>query len=174
MLSRTSTVTSSLSLITQSDILGILQREQDHAVALLSLSPLLSSLFVSYANRAAVLGSVSATPSLGSEEWKTLQDSITALREENEKLRLDNLGVVGELRSSAASQEAFRSQVSSLKEVNTAQQENIKNLREELAEAEGKYDRLMVDSNAETAALQIQVLDLEVSACAWPRTKSSY
>ena len=143
-------------------------------MTLLSLSPLLSSLFISYANRAAALESASATPSLDGEERKALQDSIVALREENEKLRSENLGVVGELRSAVASQEAFRSQVSSLKEVNTAQQEDLKILREELAEAEGKYDRLTVDSNAETAALQTHVLDLEVNTCIWPRFKSSY
>ena len=165
------TVTSSFPPIAQSDILGILQREQDHAVALLSLSPLLSSLFVSYANRAAALESASATPSPDGEERKALQDSIVALREENEKFRLENLEMAGELKATAASQEAFRSQVSSLKEVNTTQQEEIKLLRDELAEAQGKYDRLTLDSNAESVAFRIQVLDLEVNSCIWSRTE---
>jgi len=159
------TDTNSFSPITQNDILGILQREQDHAVALLSLSPLLSSLFVSYANRAAALESASDTPSLGTEERKALQDSIVALQEENEKLRLENLEAAGELKATAASQEAFRSQVSSLKEVNTTQQEDIRLLQQELAEARVKCDRLIVDSNAERAALRTQVLDLEVNSC---------
>ena len=134
-------------------------------MALLSLSPLLSSLFVSYANRAAALESASATPSLDSEERKALQESIVALQEENEKLKSENLEVAGELKATAASQEAFRSQVLSLKEVNTTQQEDIKVLREELAGAKGKCDRLIVDSNAERAALRTQALDLEVNSC---------
>ena len=140
-------------------------------MGLLSLSPLLSSLFVSYANRAAALESASATPSLDGEERKALQDSIVALREENERLRLENLEMAGELKATAASQEAFRSQVSSLKEANTTKQEDINVLREELVEAKGKCDRLILDSDAERAALRIQVLDLKVNSFIRSRTE---
>jgi len=132
-------------------------------MSLLSLSPLLSSLFVSYANRAAALESASATPSPESEDWKALQTTIVILQEENEKLKSTNREMMGKLAAAEASQEAFCSQVSSLKEVCTTQQDDIKSLQEELVEARGKYDRLVVDSNAEKAALQIRVLDLEVS-----------
>ncbi|KAF9645581.1 hypothetical protein BDM02DRAFT_3119983 [Thelephora ganbajun] len=147
--------------VAQSDILAILQREQDHAMSLLSLSPLLSSLFVSYANRAAALESASATPSPESEEWETLQSDIAALREENEKLKSENRELAVKLAAAEASQEAFRSQVSSLKEVNTIQQDEIKSLRAELVEAKDVYDLLMTDSSAERAAHQIQISDLE-------------
>ena len=160
-------ITASLSPATQSDILGILQREQDHAMALLSSSPLLSSLFVSYANRAAALESASSTPSPESEEWKTLQTTIAELREENGELKSENFGVTGKLEAAVASQEAFRSQVLSLKEINTTQQDDTKSLRAELAEAEDNYDRFMVDSNTEKASLQVQVSDLEVGARFW-------
>ena len=160
-------ITASLSPATQSDILGILQREQDHAMALLSSSPLLSSLFVSYANRAAALESASSTPSPESEEWKTLQTIIAELREENGELKSENFGVTGKLEAAVASQEAFRSQVLSLKEINTTQQDDIKSLRAELTEAEDNYDRFMVDSNTEKASLQVQVSDLEVGARFW-------
>ena len=160
-------ITASLSPATQSDILGILQREQDHAMALLSSSPLLSSLFVSYANRAAALESASSTPSPESEEWKTLQTIIAELREENGELKSENFGVTGKLEAAVASQEAFRSQVLSLKEINTTQQDDIKSLRAELTEAEDNYDRFMVDSNMEKASLQVQVSDLEVGARFW-------
>jgi len=153
---------------TQSDILGILQREQDHAVALLSSSPLLSSLFISYANRAAALESASATPSPGSKGWKALQGAVAALQEENENLKSNNVEVKGKLEEATASQEAFRSQVAALKESNITQQEEIKLLREGLVVAEGKYGRLIADSNTERAALQIQVSDLKVKARVWP------
>lgn len=131
-------------------------------MSLLSLSPLLSSLFVSYANRVAALESASATPSPESEEWKALQTTVTALREENEKLRLEAREIAEKLEVAGASQEAFRSQIASLKEVNTTQQDDIKSVRAELSEAKDKYDRLKVDSDAEKAALEAQVLDLEV------------
>jgi len=78
MLSQMGSITNSLSPTTQNDILGILQREQDHAMSLLSL---LSSLFISHANQVVALESASATPSPDSEEWKTLQAIVAALRE---------------------------------------------------------------------------------------------
>jgi len=100
-------------------------------MSLLSLSPLLSNLFISYAKRAAALESVSVTPSPESEEWKVLQtDTIAILQEENEKLRSTNREVTEKLAAAEASQEAFRSQVSFLKGVYTTQHDDIKSLRE--------------------------------------------
>jgi len=161
-------ITTPLSPATQSDILGILQREQDHALSLLSLSPLLSSLFISYANQAAALALSPVTPSPESEEWKTLQTTIATLREENEKLKSENREMAEKLGATEASQEAFRSQVSSLKEVHTTQQTDIKSLWAELFEAGDKYDRLLEDSSAEKNTLQAQVLDLEVRSESCP------
>ena len=131
-------------------------------MSLLASSPLLSSLFISYANRAAALESPSAIPSPEGEEWKALQTTIATLREEDEKLKSRAREIAGRLVTAEASQEAFRSQVTSLKEVNTTQQDDIKSLRAELSGVKDKYDRLAVDSIAEKAALQTQVLDLEV------------
>ena len=158
-----SPITSSLPPAIQNDILEILQREQDRAVALLSSSPLLSSLFISYANRTAALESASATLSPDSEEWKAHQDAVAVLQEENEELNWENLKAAWKLEEAVVSQEAFRSQVLSLKEVNTTQQDDIRLLRVQLEEAKDSHDRFMVDSNAERVALQIQVSDLEVS-----------
>jgi len=147
---------------TQRDILEILQHEQDHAMSLLSLSPLLSSLFVSYASRAAALRSASSVPPSEAEEWKALQDTIAALREENEELKSETREMAGKLEAAEASQEMFRSGVSSLKGANTTQQEEIKTLRAEFSEARDKYDRIVVDSSVEEAALKAQISDLEV------------
>ena len=162
LLSRTRPIASPLSPATQSDILGILQREQDHAMSLLSLSPLLSGLFVSYANLAAALESTPATPSPDGEEWKALQATVTSLQRENETLKSDNCEMAEKLGTAKASQDAFRSQVSYLKEANTTQQGDVRSLRAELAEARDRHDRLMADSNTERAALQTRILDLEV------------
>ena len=136
-------------------------------MALLSSSPLLSSLFVSYANRAAALELTSSAPSPESEGGKALQATIAALREEIEKLKSENFEVTGKSEVAAASRETFRSQVSSLKEANTTQQDDIKSLRAELVETKEKYNRFVVNSNAEITALQIRVFDLEVGACIW-------
>lgn len=132
-------------------------------MSLLTLSPFLSSLLVSYANRAATLESASHTPSPEGKEWKALQDTITVLQEENGKLKSETHEMAGKLESAEASQEALRSEVSSLKETNMTQEEEIKALRAELSEAKDKSDRLVADSAAEKAALKAQIFELEVS-----------
>ena len=128
-------------------------------MSLRSLTPLLLTLFISYINRVTARESLSATPTSQSEEWKTLQATITALQEENEELKSENREVVGKL---AVSQGALRSQISSLKEANVAQQGDLNSLRAELVEATAQHGRLTVDSSKERVALQIRVADLEV------------
>ncbi|KAF9645583.1 hypothetical protein BDM02DRAFT_3119986 [Thelephora ganbajun] len=161
LLSRAGSNASPLPPTTQSDILAILQQEQDQALSLLSLSPLLSSLFISYANRAAIRGSASTTPSSEAEECKALQDAITSLREENEKLKMETREMIRKLEISEASQEMLRSQISSLSEANAAQRDDTESLRAELVEAKGNYDRFVADSDAEKAALKVQISGLE-------------
>lgn len=70
--------------------------------------------------------------------------------------------MAGKLEAAAASQEAFRSQVSSLKEINMTQQVDIKALQTELIGSKDERDRLVLDSNAEKAAFQVQLSNLEV------------
>ena len=113
MLPRMGPIANSLSPATQCDVLEILQREQDRAIELLSSSPLLASLFVSYANQAAALESASAIPSPESEEWKMLQNTTAALQGEVEKLKSENIEIVERSKASVDSQEAFRSRLSS-------------------------------------------------------------
>lgn len=123
-------------------------------MALLSLSPLLAGLFVSYANRAAAFGTTPATPS---PEQNGLQDTITMLQGEIKKLQSDIHKVAEALGR------AEGPQILPLRQVNTIQEDSINSLRAELIETKNKYDRLMVDSNAEETALRYQILDLEVS-----------
>lgn len=131
-------------------------------MSLLSMSPLLSSLFISYAARAAVIGSCTTSPPPESGEWKSLQDTIAALQEENEKLKSEIHHMAGKLETAETSREVFHSQISSLKEVNATQEEDIRSLRAQVSEAKHNYDRLVEDSNAEKAALRVQISDLEV------------
>ena len=117
-----------------------------------------SDTVISHANLAAALEAASSE----SEEWKALQGVITTFREESEKLKSEVREVVRRLEATETSHEALRSQASTLKEINMAQQDNIKSLRAELVKVEDKYNRFMVDSNVEKAALQARVLNLEV------------
>jgi hypothetical protein len=154
-------IATSLPPATQRDILRILQREQDHAMALLTSSPLLSSLFVSYANQAAALET--STPSAESGEWEALEDTVFKLQEEVYELKSENLEMIESLAAATASLKAFRSQVTSLKEMNVAQKLDIGSLRAENFEFKSKYDQLMEKSNDEKDALQNSISDLKVS-----------
>lgn len=94
-------------------------------------------------------------PSPGSEEWGTLRATITALREENEKLKLETRDMAEKLYTAEASQEAFRFQVTYLKGVNTTQQDDINSLRAELVGVREQHDRFIAGLNAERAALEV-------------------
>jgi chromosome segregation ATPase len=133
-------------------------------MSLLSLSPLLSSLFVSYANRIAALEFTTATPTLESEDWKARQNNTNALREANEWPRSENHEMVLKLEAAEVLQETFRSQISSLKQACTTQQDEIKALRRELLEGKDAYDRLVKNLNAEKAAHKVWISDLEVGS----------
>ena len=71
-------------------------------MALLSSSPLFAGLLLSYVNQATAPEPASATPFPESEEWEVLRNAISTLREEIEKLKLENLGLTKELESSKA------------------------------------------------------------------------
>lgn len=100
-------------------------------MALLSSNPLLTSLFVSYANRAAALES--NVPSTEAEDWEVLENTISVLvQEEIGKLKPENVNITERLEVATASLEAFRSQVASLKEATETQWQDIDSLRAEL------------------------------------------
>jgi len=132
-------------------------------MSLLSLSPLLSSLFISYANRTAALESASATPSPESEDWKALQATVAALREKIDELESENRDMAGKLEAAAGSQEAFRALVAVLKEDAEIQQDGFRILTHQCTEGNDRYNRLVAESTAEKATLHAQILDLEVS-----------
>jgi hypothetical protein len=99
--------------------------------------------------------SAPTTPSPENEEDEIPQATITALQEENEKLKSEIREMAEKLEAAEASRETLLSQVSCLKEVNTTQQDDIKSLRAELVEAKDQRDRLIAGSNAESAAPQV-------------------
>ena len=70
--------------------------------------------------------------------------------------------MAGKLEVAKVSQGVFCSQVSSFKEVNVTQQENIRSLQAEAFEVKVKYGQLVVDSNSRKGILQAQVWGLEV------------
>lgn len=132
----------------QSYMQGILQRGQDRAISLLSLSSLFfKSLLIPCTNKTATLGYASATPSpeLGVE---ALQNNDITLRDKNERPRSENGEMVRKLKVAGASREAFHSQFSSLKEANANQQDEIGTLWKVLVEVKDLHDRFVTDSDA--------------------------
>jgi small-conductance mechanosensitive channel len=134
----------------QRDIAEIFQQEQDHAMLLLSSSPMLAALLLSYSSRTET------------EKRIAFRETIIKSLEENQRLKSEAVGMARRFRAAAAAQKTVRSQLSSLKGVSMVQQDAIASLREQLDQVEDRYDRLMVGSNAEKAALHVQILDLEV------------
>ena len=86
------------------------------------------------------LSSRSPPSSPDSEEWIAFQATAATLREESEKLKSENLEVAERLGATTASQEALRSQVSSLREVNATRQDNANFLQSEFAVVKKKCD----------------------------------
>ena len=173
-------ITNSLSP-TQSSIIGTIQRGRNDATAPLSSSPLLSLHFVSYANRTAALGSASSTPSPESEERRDLQTTTppTTPPESKERKGLQTT-ISPESEEQKDLQTAISPESEGRKDLQTtivALREEIGKLKQENLEVTGqlevavaskeKYDRLVVDLNAERATLQRQVSNLEVSIRIW-------
>ena len=169
-------ITNSLSP-TQSSIIGTIQRGRNDATAPLSSSPLLSFHFVSYANRTAALGSTSSTPSPESEGRKDLQTTTSPESKERKDLQTT---ISPESEEQKDLQTAIPPESEGRKDLQTtiaALREEIGRLKQENLEVTGqlemavaskeKYDRLMVDLNAERATLRRQVSNLKVSIRIW-------
>jgi len=135
-------------------------------MSLLSLSPLLSSLFLSYANRAAVIESASAPDSRG---LKALQNTIAVSQEEIEKLKAENLETVGRLEAAAASErKALQAIITALREENEKLKSESRGMagRLEAAEASQEVLHSQVSSLGETSGTQqdeIKTLRAELS-----------
>ena len=152
-------ITNSLSPPTQSSIIGTLQRGRNDAAAPLSSSPLLSTHFVPYANRTAALESASSTPSPESEERKDLQTTISPESEEQKDLQTAIPPESEGRKDLQTTIAALREEIGKLKQENL----EVTGQLEVAVASKEKYDRLMVDLNAERATLRRQVSDLKVS-----------
>ena len=101
----------------QRDILQIIRKEEDHAMSLLAASPLLSSLFLTYANRAATLDGP-PTPSPIDLEWTEMKALNTRLQEEVASLRDQLNKETDRAKTAEDCVEALRAQLSSIKNAN--------------------------------------------------------
>lgn len=100
---------------TQKDILQIIRKEEDHAMSLLAASPLLSSLFLTYANKAAALDGPQA-PSPIDVEWTEMKALNNRLQEEVASLRAQLGKETDRAKLAEDCVEALRVQLSSVKD----------------------------------------------------------
>lgn len=99
---------------TQRDILQIIRKEEDHAMSLLAASPLLCSLFLTYANRAATLDGP-PSPSPIDVEWAEMKTLNNRLQEEVASLRAQLSKETDRAEMAEDCVEALRAQLSSVK-----------------------------------------------------------
>jgi len=102
---------------TQSDILQIIRKEEDHAMSLLAASPLLSSLFLTYANRAATLNGP-PNPSPVDIEWTEMKTLNDRLQEEVASLQAQLIKETDRIQTAEDCVEALRAQLASVKDAN--------------------------------------------------------
>ena len=149
----------SLASNTQKDILQIIRKEEDHAMSLLSASPLLSSLFLTYANKAATLNGPSA-PSPIDLEWSEMKALNTRLQEEVASLRAQLDREIARAKTAEDCVEALRSQLSSVKDVNRNLETTVSDQRDRLEVVASEYAEAKMDS-AETIAELRNAVDKE-------------
>jgi chromosome segregation ATPase len=123
---------------TQRDILQIIRKEEDHAMSLLAASPLLSSLFLTYANRAATLDGPSA-PSPIDTEWTEMKSLNNRLQEEVMSLRDQLNKETDRAKTAEDCVEALRVQLSSVKDANRDLETAVSNERARLEAVTSEY-----------------------------------
>ena len=112
----------------QKDILQIIRKEEDQAMSLLAANPLLSSLFLTYANRAAALdGPPTSSPI--DREWSEMKALNSRLQEEVASLRAQLEKETDRAKTAEDWVEAFRAQIASLRDANRDLEEEMSDER---------------------------------------------
>ena len=122
----------------QKDILQIIRKEEDQAMSLLAASPLLSSLFLTYANRAAALDGP-PTPSPIDREWSEMKALNSSLQEEVTSLRAQLEKEAVRAKAAEDCVEALRAQVSSFRDTTHALEVEVSNEHAKLEAITSEY-----------------------------------
>lgn len=147
----------------QKDILQIIRKEEDHAMSLLAASPLLSSLFLAYANKAATLDGP-APPSPIDLEWTEMKALNNRLQEEVASLRAQLDKETDRAKTAEDCVEALRAQLSSVKDVNRDLETTVSTERARLDAIESEYTEYKGET-ADTIAELRNTVDKEAVSC---------
>jgi chromosome segregation ATPase len=158
---------------TQKDILQIIRKEEDQAMSLLAASPLLSSLFLTYANRAATLDG-SPTPSPIDKEWAEMKASNKSLQDEVESLRAQLHKETERAKAAEDCVDALRAQLSSVKNANCDLETALVDERVKLGEITTEYEEHKKEATRTIAELRVNMDKEAVSAAAIFRSRISF
>lgn len=136
----------------ESEVLHILQKEHTHALSLLRSSPLLSSLFVSYASRASSppvhsqssSSSSSPTPSHNDERWSDLKTSFETLRTDHHKLRADYVNLTKQVELDQKEMTGLRDRFADIQRQHLTAENELINAQGEIREMHTKYDAALL------------------------------
>lgn len=136
----------------ESEVLHILQKEHTHALSLLRSSPLLSSLFVSYATRApgssiqsqSSSSSSSPIPSHNDEQWTDLKTSFETLRTDHEKLRADYVNLMKQVEQDQKEMTELRERFADIQHQHLAAETELIKTQGDMREMQTKYDAALL------------------------------
>jgi len=146
----------------QKDILQIIRKEEDHAMSLLAASPLLSSLFLAYANKAATFDGPAA-PSPVDLEWTEMKALNNRLQEEVASLRAQLDKETDRAKTAEDCVGALRAQLYSVKEVNYDLETTVSKERARLDAMTSEYTKHK-EETADTIAELRDTVDKEAGA----------
>jgi len=153
----------------ESEVLHILQKEHTHALSLLRSSPLLSSLFVSYASRVSSSPTPSQspspspppTPSRNDERWTNLKTSFETLRTDHDKLRADYVDLTKQVEQDQEEMTELRERFADIQRQHlTAETELIK-AQGDTREMETKYDAALLKLQQRDMSQERMTVELE-------------
>ena len=136
----------------ESEVLHILQKEHTHALSLLRSSPLLSSLFVSYATRApsspsqsqSSSSSSSPTPSHDDERWTDLKTSFETLRTDHDRLRADYVNLTKQVEQDQKEMTELRERFADIQHQHLVAETELVKAQGDMREMETKYDAALL------------------------------
>ena len=136
----------------ESEVFHILQKEHTHAISLLRSSPLLSSLFVSYASRApsppihspSSSSSTSPTPSHNDERWSDLKASFGTLRTDHDRLRTDYVNLLKQVEQDQKEMTELRERFADIQHQHLTAENELTKAHGETRELQTKHDAALL------------------------------
>ena len=159
----------------ESEVLHILQKEHTHALSLLRSSPLLSSLFVSYATKApgspvhsqSSSSASSPIPNHNDERWTDLKASFETLRTDHDKLRADYVSLTKQVEQDQKEMTELRERFTDIQNQHVAAETELIKAQGDMREMQTKYDAALLklqqgDISRERVTVELESAHVEI------------